>query len=64
MKEFIITFSNGIKETSIRRYLSDSKYLETLAYIANKTIDKHGIQIVSCSEIKGITAKDFIPSII
>jgi len=64
MKEFILTFIKNGKETKIRRYLSADIAAKSIIWASQKMTDKNGIQIIACEEITGITAKDFIKSII
>jgi hypothetical protein len=64
MKEYLLTFSKEGKEYSIRRYLNPELAAKSLVWADQKMTDRKGIALIKCEEITGITAKDFIPSIL
>lgn len=64
MKEFILTFEKDGKQYSIRRYLSPEIAAKSIVWASIKRVDSKGVMLASCEEITGVTAKDFIKSII
>lgn len=64
MKEYILTFTKGTDQFTIRRYLAPKIAMMSIIWAEQKKTDKKGVQLISCVELNGITAKDFIPSIL
>lgn len=60
MSEYILTFEKDGKTTSVRKLLNPALAERSKTWAAARQADKHGVRLIGCELIAGVSSKDFL----